>query len=174
MVICSKDVRSSLTSACDGVKLKAGCVVPEAGCGAHGASHIWRKAPYVRQRASSSPRDAASRCRATLDIGYSSGCTKQNASRAGRDASCAMRDTGNTCHLTLGRRRAAGRAKRGPKDAMRSAENARRVAWSAMRATFAKGRQIGLRFRFSTLSTSPWYLLRLCWEKAGLYEVGKK
>ena len=174
MVICSKDVRSSLTSACDGVKRKAGCVVPEAGCGAHGAWHIWRKAPYVRQRASSSLRDAASRCRVTLDIGHSSGCTKQNASRAGRDASCAMRDTGNTCHLTLGRRRAAGRAKRGPKDAMRSAENAGRVAWSAMRAAFAKGRQIGPRGRFSTLSTSPWCLLRLCWEKAGLYEVGKK
>ena len=57
---------------------------------------------------------------------------------------------------------------------MRGAGNEGHAALSALRAAFAKGRQIGLRGRFSILSTSLCCLLRLCWEKAGLYEVGKK
>jgi hypothetical protein len=54
-----------------------------------------------------------------------------------------MRDAGVTDHLPFARSRAAERAKRRPNDATRGAKNAGRVALSAMRAAFAKGRQIG-------------------------------
>ena len=149
------------------VKRKTGCASPKARNTPHSALCCMRKTGPNSQMTASVARDAVSRCRAPLDIGH-------GASRAERDASGALRDTGGAGHLARARRRAAGRTKRGPKDTLHGPEGLGRVALSALRAAFDKRRQIGLCGRFSTLSTSPWCLLRLCWEKAGLYEVGKK
>ena len=149
-------------------------VKQKTGRGVHSASCWGCEARCTRHLTLSRAHDAVPRWRATFDMGHCPRRRKRDASRTGRVPSGTTRDARSTGHLALARSRAAGRAKRRPKGAMRGAGNEGYAALSALRAAFAKGCQISPRCRFSILSTSLWCLLRLCWEKAGLCEVGKK
>ena len=57
---------------------------------------------------------------------------------------------------------------------MRDAEDASHDTLRTMRDAFDRRREIDPNDRFSTLGTNPYVRLRLRWESAGLYEVGKK